>query len=648
MVAGGRNQILSPQPLSGGKKETTDIRHQICGTWPSGANFPARDGMQRSSAVRPYSIALLLFTSSITLTPATHGQNVPPPTLHTGANLVLVDVVVTDHGKPVLDLARSRFHVFEDGKEQSISSFDEHRPGTEPPAFLAPATLPPNTYTNVPGYPQSSALNVLLLDGLNTSIGNQMQVRHKMIEYLGTIKPGTTLAVFTLGTRLQIVTQFTNDPASLAALFGKSKTNPQQSPPLEGAESTAQVPSPQQPASAQAGQAAPNPSAAAAGPLGAAQVLQQFQADSSAFQIEVRTRITLEAMKQLASYLGGFPGRKNVIWFSGSFPLELLPDLSAPFPFANLRDYREDIQKTTDMLTAARVAIYPIDAHGLWVNTGISAAKNFVPPDHRSPLNKNPTWNGEHENRYAEEATMQQVADDTGGEAFLETNDFDKAVAHAIDDGASYYTLAYVPKNEAFDGKFRQIEVRLDDGHGLKLAHRRGYYADAPGSSPNTADQATSVFGTALAHDAPQATAILFKARVLPAADPAFQNVSLPVPTDAAKTTAFKGPAHRYMVDLTLDPHTLAYETMPNGDRKADVEFALIAYDANGQPLNEYTHAYQMGLKAAQYEHLLDTGISLRLPFDLPAGDVDLRIGIHDMNADRAGSLEVPLQVTGN
>jgi hypothetical protein len=190
--------------------------------------------------------------------------------------------------------------------------------------------------------------------------------------------------------------------------------------------------------------------------------------------------------------------------------------------------------------------------------------------------------------------------------------------------------------------------VRLDDDHGLKLAYRRGYYADAPGKSSPAGSEQTNVFAAALAHDAPAATGILLKARVLPAADPVFQGVSLPSGAAGEKSPSFKNPAHRYIVDLTLDAHGLALDTAPDGSRKAAIELALIAYDSDGQRLSYYTHSFQMGLKAAQFEQVMTSGISVRLPFDLPAGKVDLRIGVHDLNADRAGSLEIPLDIQAN
>src|ERR1700691_6167252 len=146
------------------------------------------------------SLTLFVLASSLAF-PGAHSQNppaeTPAPSLRTSSNLVLVDVVVTDRDKPVHGLDRSRFHILEDGSEQTVSSFDEHQPAAAPPAFLAPAALPPNTYTNLPAYPDSTAVNVLLLDALNTPTGDQMRVRSKMIDYLATLKPGTELAIFT-------------------------------------------------------------------------------------------------------------------------------------------------------------------------------------------------------------------------------------------------------------------------------------------------------------------------------------------------------------------------------------------------------------------------------------------------------------------
>jgi VWFA-related protein len=604
---------------------------------------------------RPFALFVLPGLILSTL-PSAQSQNSAAPAIRANSSLVLVDVVVTDHDKPVHGVNRSRFHVFEDGNEQAISSFDEHQPAGAPPAFLASAALPPNTYTNLPAYPESSAVNVLLLDALNTPLGDQMRVRSKMIDYLATLKPGTTLAIFTLSTQLRIVTQFTSDPAALVSLLRKPKTNTQQSPLAQTPSSTAldnnQV-------NAVAGsQPATRPpisntgasnagSQTSGGPMNSTAALQQFEADQIAGQVNARMHITLQAMRQLAGYLGGISGRKNVIWFSGAFPLVMFPDASLPDPFANVTGFREEIQKTTDMLTAARVAIYPVDASGLWETSEFSAANNPTIPRDLADA-QSAQWSKQREQHYDSQATMQQVADDTGGKAYVETNDLDKAVAGAIENGSSYYTLAYVPKNAVLDGRYRAIKVTLDDDHGLKLAYRRGYYADAPGGTSPAGGTPSSAFAAALDHDAPAATGMLLKARVLPAGDPAFQGISLPSAPPADKSASLRGPVHPYIVDLTIDAHGLVLDNLPDGSCKAAIELAMIAYDGLGHPLNDYTHAFQVGLNAAQLQRIMSSGITVRLPFDLPAGQVDLRIGVHDLNADRAGSLEVPLEIPEN
>ena len=140
--------------------------------------------------------------------------------------------MVTNHGNPVHGLDRARFHVFEDGHEQPIASFDEHVPpiasaGT-PVAAMQPA-LPPHTYTNVSVYPQASAVNVLLLDALNTPVANQMDLHRKMIQYLCKIRPGTSLAIFTLSSRLRLIEGFTTDAAQLVKALQSPKGTPQPS-----------------------------------------------------------------------------------------------------------------------------------------------------------------------------------------------------------------------------------------------------------------------------------------------------------------------------------------------------------------------------------------------------------------------------------
>ena len=101
--------------------------------------------------------------------------------------------------------------------------------------------------------------------------------------------------------------------------------------------------------------------------------MKQFLSDTAAFQTEQRIGITLQALQQLARYLSGVPGRKNVIWFSGSFPISIFPDSDVPDPFNIATTFQDDIRKTADILTASQAALYPIGAEGLVPDTAFEA-----------------------------------------------------------------------------------------------------------------------------------------------------------------------------------------------------------------------------------------------------------------------------------
>jgi VWFA-related protein len=587
--------------------------------------------------------------------------------LHANANLVLVDVVVTDKDKPVHGLDKSRFHIFEDGHEQVIASFDEHRPPELRPPGSMPlmkrTALPANTFTNIPDYPASDAVDVLLLDGLNTPLSDQMNIRTKMIDYIGKIKPGTSLAIFGLSSQLRMIAGFSTDLGALS----KALKNPRgagQVSTLRDQEQLAQqagvtasgAGSVNASGSTALAGATPLPgspqAATSQGPgMNFAQAALDFQARMTSFQMDQRVTMTLEAFQELARYLSGIPGRKNIIWFSGSFPGVIAPeDASGEVPSSAIRDYVEQVQQTTDMLAAARMSIYPVDARGLMPSSAFSAVNNTAPAGDNSYVgNTNSTpfatqLHMERSQTIKEQDTMQQIAAETGGRAFIETNDFTNAVAEVVENGSSYYTIAYVPSRKKFDGKFHTFDVRLDKPS-YKLAYRRGYYADDPEKASADRPDGPSLIAAASQFGAPLATQISFVARVLPATDPLLQGVALTKGPVGDSAAALKGPAHRYVVDLVLDLHGLALGTLADGSRQANIEFAMVAYDAEGARVNYLEHAFNLTLRPDRFDKLMASGVPIRAELDLPEGQGSIRIAIHDISGGRAGSLEVPVLV---
>jgi VWFA-related protein len=570
------------------------------------------------------------------------GQSIT--TLHANARLVLLDVVVTERGAAVHSLERQRFHVFEDGREQPLAFFEEHS-GAEPhsaaarPAMI-PATLPQHTFTNLPLTGESTAANILLLDGLNTPLSSQMNVRHNMLEYASTIQPGAPMAIFTLSTQLRMLQGFTSDPAMLASAL-KASGGGQQSVILDG-QSGSILP----PLSALIGSDSRTSSQIAAA------TMRQFEADNGTFQMDTRVHTTLDAMRQLARFLSAIPGRKNLIWFSGSFPIVIGDNVALDDAGSALRDFTSELRETGELLSESRVAVYPVDAGGLMLSPSFGVADGTTALIAKNTDASAGTSRGmagvdaTFRNRtFQNHVSMTQLAEATGGKEYFNTNGFKEAVADAVDNGASYYTLAYVPRSE-MNGHFRRFKVRIDNAS-FKLEYRAGYFDDPVDKPSAHRPGETSLIDAITAHGAPAATQIVFLARVLDSGDAQLAGMKLPEGPAGVLAAKLKSPIRRAIVDLHVDTGGLSFSSTADGARQGKIETTLVAYDRDGNRINFLDQALELTLKPEVYARTQSSGIPLRLALDLPRDPVYLRIALRDINSGHTGSLEVPVLVEG-
>src|SRR5258708_38844268 len=90
------------------------------------------------------------------------------------------------------------------------------------------AHLPPSNVNH--------ALNVVLLDALNTTLPHQAYVRYEMLKYLEKMPEGQPVAVYMLGTKLSLLQDFTSDPAVLKSVVKKlnGKASPVLDNPADG------------------------------------------------------------------------------------------------------------------------------------------------------------------------------------------------------------------------------------------------------------------------------------------------------------------------------------------------------------------------------------------------------------------------------
>jgi VWFA-related protein len=604
--------------------------------------------------VRCCLLGLLLF--SVVAAPV-YSQTAPPDsaaTFQAKVRVVLVDVVVTNSkDEPITGLPKEDFQVFEDGQPETLASFEEHAGLPEVPGLALRSQLPPNVFSNLPLVKTGDTANVLLLDALNTPMQDQNYVHAQMIKYIKGIRPGTRLAIFTLGARLRFVQGFTTDASVLMAALSGKKTegNPQLSPLLptstetdagqrlvaqmQELQATLQAPSAQLQASIDA--------------------LREFQTDSASFQTDVRIKTTLDAMQQLARYLEGIPGRKNVIWFSSSFPLSILspgrannnsvmPDSGLSDPDAVVRQYQEALARTANLLAAAQVAIYPIGAEGLAPDNQSDFSNQQPPKEVGLKYEQQMTQNQVNDlqtgstERNAGQASMDELAKDTGGEAIYNTNGLNDAVNRVLNDGTHYYTLTYTPTNKKMDSQLRHIGVKLTQGN-YRLAYRRGYYADDAKMTEQAAAKPTGdPLRPLMDHGTPDSTEILYQMRVAPSnLQPA------PASERAGDNPNLKGPVTRYAVKFTVSPDHLMLEPSADGVRHGNLEMTLVGYDRDGKPLNWLVRVIQFAVPPERAAAVLAAGVGFGMEIDVPAADVYLRSGVYDFGSSKAGTLEIPL-----
>src|SRR5712692_464223 len=314
-------------------------------------------------------------------------SGVPAPAVRVSVRLVLVDAIVTDNaGKLVTGLGAQDFTVLEDGKPQKVTAISFEQPAELARARRSQrATMPPNVTTNRPAYRMPSGAPVIvLLDALNTPVRDQSRARMEFLKYLDTqLQPGQQIAVYTLVRSLRVLQDFTDDPALLKAAV--QSFNPTSSMQLQIADINQRLP--------RLSGALPDIQRAEKDPAVFISRMQDFYNEQANVATDERVGITLTAFRGIAQAVAGLPGRKSLIWVSGSFPLatysQIIQYSANPNNDPNrvrIEHLYEDMLRETDsVLNDAQLAVYPVDAHGLVGqllggadNQGVSAAGTLV------------------------------------------------------------------------------------------------------------------------------------------------------------------------------------------------------------------------------------------------------------------------------
>ncbi len=565
--------------------------------------------------------------------------------------LVEVSVVARDsHGQAIKNLTKDDFKLYDNGKDVPIEVFSGL-----PPTSTAVETLPPNVFSNrVQG--AQPIVTVVLLDGLNTAFQDQAWARTEVVRFLEELRPEDRVGIMLLGDHLSVLQNFTSDPQLLlAALRHAPIRNPREvggsAPPQSNwdeADTAAvnvvgsPIPSSVNPstvpgfttpnaatsssgASASAG-AAIGASIAASAEASAMAVFEarmnQFQAHESAhFQVDSMQR-TLEALIAIANYLGQFPGRKNLIWVSSSFPVSVgfeaarqPGDTQDDVHFA--ADFQRAYRALNSALNRADLAIYPVDPRGL-----VAGAPGTL------DLN----------NLYATQGTMKELASATGGQAFTSTNDLARVMRAAADDSQASYTLGFYPHDVRWDNQYHALKVKVSQP-GAHLRYRQGYFATREAAktlkTAKTGDQVDTLFNQALYSplDSPG-----LGLRVT------LEKVSHKTDTRRVLGTDKVVPYHkdRALLGINVDAHGL---TLPGGSDGGSVQLAMVLAQTgpDGKVLDAARYDMKMRVAAGGAQRLMGQGLRIMKSVDLVQGATSLELVVRDPASGALGSVRIPV-----
>jgi VWFA-related protein len=558
--------------------------------------------------------ATLLYAQPTPLAPST-------PTLKLNSRLVYVDVVVRDpHGHFVQGLTPEDFQLLEDGKPQPLDFFEPHifDSSAAPPA--APSARPAEklTFSNVEAQGvDSGAINILLFDLLNTPAGEQIYARRQMMKFLRELPPGQRVALFVLNGQLLMLQGFTGSSDLLTSMaklldpkdFHLLRSQVQQELEADNLQRLLDL----------------------MGFYDPGAIIDHFARDmgrDDAIGTDIRARITIAAFAQLARATSGYPGRKNLLWLSATFPLAVsawLENSPNPYEGEDVGHSQADlnyIRQAANLIASAQIAVYPISVLGTQIE-GTGAESNgdaeFNAIGRRMGTDREGQFTGRQLNQFA----MNDIAQQTGGRAFYGSNDMAGALKQGIQEGSNYYTLAYRPQNPKWNGSFRKIHVNAAKDS-LTLTYRRGYYA-LPEALPSS-DAAQELLG-ALQPRIPDATMLRLNAKIEPPDE--------------------KHP--KLQVKASIDASNVNFTTDETGHRHAQLLVLLLAF--NDGPKQTDTPLQSSGmlnidLDAQRYQTVIEKGIAFQLALPAASGKYRLRLGVSDTSNHHIGTLDMPVNLT--
>lgn len=536
-------------------------------------------GLTRKFTALAAMVGLLLPTAVVAQQPST-GY-----TFKAQAELVLVNATVRDkQGNPVRDLKPEDFSVLEDNKPQKVATFDIENTENTPQVPMQQANLlstpVKKTKANAADSPavsaQESAIKdrrlIILFFDLSAMQPDEIErSTNAAQDYLDKqMQPADLVSIVSLGNTITVNQDFTSDRDKLKAVLQSFNVGANAGFELGSTGTTEGTPD----------------------------TGGTFNVDDTEYNI-FNTDRRLQALRAVAEQVANVPQKKSLIYFSSGIERTGIENQS-------------ELRAAINSAVLANLSIYTLDIRGLQAlppggeaqNASLRGTSAYSGQAQLNALNSN----------FQTQETLVTLAADTGGRAFLDSNDFGRVFKGVQEDTSIYYLLGYHSTNTARDGKYRHITVKVNRP-GVKIDFRRGYYAEADFRHSNKDDRQRQL-QEELASELP--------------------STDLPV---YLATAYFRVSDNKYYVPLSLIvPGSEIPFSRSRDQDKATLDILALVTDEKKLPVGEIRDTVKLAVNASnevQRKNVqYDTGLTL------PPGKYHLKVVVRENEAGRMGSFE--------
>ena len=537
-------------------------------------------------------------------------------------NLVPVRVVVHDgSGKVVTDLTKEDFRLFQDRRPQTISNFSVETPASAAQAVVrgvagnSPAEQP-DTNTGATGnLAMPSRFVALLFDDVHFKLEDLMQSRLAALRFLdSSVQPTERIAIFTTSGQAQV--DFTDDHAKIREMVtelmphfigGYDPSGTSQCPPMNYYEADLI----QNKNDHQALQAATDDAIACSGFNGGVATTQaRMLVSTTAMELlhagDTNTEYAVRRLTEVVRRMSALPGQRSIVLVSPGF---LTPN------------HEYDISEVIDKANRANVFINTLDGRGLYTVDAIGDVSRPAPvPSNSAAMALDLSYRVTGEERQSD--VLMDLSNGTGGFYFHNSNDLDAGFRMTASVPEVSYLLAFIPEALKFNGQFHSIKVTVAKKGSYTVQARKGFFAPKHGLTPEETakqDLEEAVFSQEEEHGVPIELHLqYFKSDAV--------NAKLAVLTH-------------------VDVSQVRFEKS-QGRNLDDLSFVAALFDRNGNFITGNQKTVELRLKDVTLQRLNQTGMTVKIGFDVKPGGYIVRLVMRDSRAAnlsaRNGVIEIP------